>query len=190
MSRRHSGLVTAAVTLKTLCFHHLNSHVKQRLLTACTNTFESVLTVFTLISKHYTSISCLFLFIWSRSVRTLSLTLAPARSGQIGSVSAPKPSVSPSFSTDLTQIEPTLLQKSSLRTYLNTLKNTVLLTPTLPQNTQTHLKTFRVKSGTLATFCKLCVTRLCLLNHRNFTFHFSAQVFYSVHPSAVLESSL
>ena len=116
MSRRHSGLVTSAVTLKTLRFHHMNSHVKQRLHAACTNTSESVLTVSTLISKHYTSISCLFLVIWSKSVRTLFLTLAPARSGQIGSVSAPKPSVSPSFSTDLTQIEPTLLQKSSLRT--------------------------------------------------------------------------
>ena len=138
MSRRHSGLVTSAVTLETLRFHHLNSHMKQRLHAACTNTSESILTLLTLISKHYTSISCLFLVIWSKSVRTLFLTLAPARSGQIGSVSTPKPSVSPSFSTDLTQIEPTLLQKSSLRTYLNTLKNTVLLTPTLPQNTHTH----------------------------------------------------
>ena len=136
VSRRHSGLVSSDVTLKTPRFHCLNSHVKQRLHTACTNTPESVLTVLTLISKHCKSISCLFLVIWSKSVRTLFLTLAPARSGQIGSVSAPKPSVSPSFSTDLTQTQPTLLQKSSLRTYLNTLKNTVLLTPTLPQNTQ------------------------------------------------------
>ena len=174
MSRRHSGLVTSAVTLRTLCFHHLNSHVKQRLHAACTNTSESVLTVLTLISKHCKSIGCLFLVIWSKSVRTLFLTLAPARSGQIGSVSAPKPSVSPSFSTDLTQIEPTLLQKSSLRTYLNTLKNTVLLTPTLPQNTQAHPITFRVNSGTLLTFFKLCVTLLCLLKHRDFTFYSSA----------------
>ena len=127
MSQRHSGLVTSAVTLKTLCFHHLNSHVKQRLLTACANTFESVLTVFTLISKHYTSISCLFLFIWSKSVRTLSLTLAPARSGQIGSVFPPQASVSLGSGSDLAQIQPISLQKSSLRTYLNTLKNTVLL---------------------------------------------------------------
>ena len=136
MSLRHSRLVTSPVTLKTLRFHHLNSHGKQRLLTACANTSESVSTVLTLISKHYTSISCLFPVLWSKLLRTLFLTLAPARSGQIGSVSTPKPSVSPSFSTDLTQIHPTLLQKSSLRTYLNTLKNTVLLTPTLPQNTQ------------------------------------------------------
>ena len=190
MSQRHSGLVTSAVTLKTLRFHHLNSHVKQRLHAACTNTSESILTLLTLISKHYTSISCLFLITSSKLIRTPFLTLAPARSGQIGSVSTPKPSVSPRFSTDLTQIEPTLLQKSSLRTYLNTLKNTVLNPLTHPQNTQTHRKTFRDSSGTLATFCKLCVTRLCLLNHRNFTFYFSAQVFCSVHPSAVLESSL
>ena len=174
MSRRHSALVTSAVTLETLCFHCLNSHVKQRLLTARTNTLESVLTVLTLISKHYTSIGCLFPVLWSKLIRTLFLTLAPARSGQIGSVSAQKPSVSPSFSTDLTQIEPTLLQKSSLRTYLNTLKNTVLLTPTLPQNTQTHPRTFRVNSGTLLTFFKLCVTLLCLLKHRNFMFYSSA----------------
>ena len=138
MSQRHSGLVTSAVTLKTLRFHHLNSHVKQRLHAACTNTLQSVVTVLTLISKHYKSISCLSPVLESKSIGTLFLTLTPARSGQIGSVSAPKPSVSPSFSTDLTQIQPTLLQKSSLRTYLNTLKNTVLLTPTLPQNTQTH----------------------------------------------------
>ena len=174
MSRRHSGLVTSAVTLETLRFHCLNSHVKQRLLTACANAFECVLTVFTLISKHYTSISCLFPVLLSRLIRSLFLTLAPARSGQIGSVSTQKPSVSPCFSTDLTQIEPTLLQKSSLRTYLNTLKNTVLLTPTLPQNTQTHPRTFRVKSGTLLTFFKLCVTLLCLPKRRNFTFYSSA----------------
>ena len=174
MSRRHSGLVTSAVTLETLRFHCLNSHVKQRLHTACTNTPESVLTVLTLISKHHESISCLSPVLQSKSIITLFPTLAPARSGQIGSVSAPNPSVSPSFSTDLTQIEPTLLQKSSLRTYLNTLKNTVLLTPTLPQNTQTHPRTFRVKSGTLPTFFKLCVTLLCLLKHRNFTFYSSA----------------
>ena len=136
MSPRHSGLVTPAVTLGTPCFHHLNSHVKQRLHAACTNTSESVLTVLTLIGKHYTSIGCLFLVISLKSVRTLFLTLAPARSGQIGSVSTPKPSVSLRSGSDLAQIEPTLLQKSSLRTYLNTLKNTVLLTPTLPQNTQ------------------------------------------------------
>ena len=190
MSRRHSGPVASAVTPKTLCFHCLNSHVKQRLHAACTNTSESVLTVSTLISKHYTSISCLLPVTSSKLIRTPFLTLALARSGQIGSVSAPKPSVSPNFSTDLTQTQPTLLQKSSLRTYLNTLKNTVLLTPTLPQNTQTHRKTFHDSSGTLATLCKLCVTRLCLLNHRNFTFYFSAQVFCSVHPPAVLESSL
>ena len=146
----------------------------QRLLTARTNTLESVLTVLTLISKHYTSISCLFPVLWSKLIRTPFLTLTPARSGQIGSVSAPKPSVSPSFSTDQTQTQPTLLQKSSLRTYLNTLKNTVLLTPTLPQNTQTHPRTFRVKSGTLLTFFKLCVTLLRLLKHRNFTFYSSA----------------
>ena len=127
MSQRHSGLVTSAVTLGTLCFHHLNGHVKQRLHAACTNTSESVLTVLTLISKHYTSISCLFLVIWSKSVRTLFLTLAPARSGQIGSVSPPQPSVSLRSGSDLAQIQPILLQKSSLRTYLNTLKNTVLL---------------------------------------------------------------
>ena len=141
---------------------------------ARTNTPKSVLTVLTLISKHYTSISCLLPVTSSKLIRTPFLTLALARSGQIGSVSAQKPSVSPSFSTDLTQIEPTLLQKSSLRTYLNTLKNTVLLTPTLPQNTQTHPRTFRVKSGTLLTFFKLCVTLLCLLKHRNFMFYSSA----------------
>ena len=138
------------------------------------NTPESVLTVLTLISKRYTPISCLLPVTSSKLIRTPFLTLAPARSGQIGSVSTPKPSVSPRFSTDLTQIKPTLLQKSSLRTYLNTLKNTVLLTPTLPQNTQTHPRTFRVKSGTLLTFFKLCVTLLCLLKHRNFTFYSSA----------------
>ena len=174
MSRRHSGLVTSAVTLGTLRFHHLSSHVKQRLHASCTNTSESVLTVLTLISKHYTSISCLFLVIWSKSVRTLFLTLAPARSGQIGSVSPPQASVSLRSGSDLAQIQPILLQKSSRRTYLNTLKNTVLLTPTLPQNTQTHPRTFRVKSGTLLTFFKLCVTLLCLLKHRNFTFYSSA----------------
>ena len=116
MSRRHSGLITSAVTLETLRFHHLNSHVKRRLHTACTNTSESVLTLLTLIGEHYKSISCLSPVLLSNPIRTLFLTLAPARSGQIGSVSAPKPSVSPSFSTDLTQIEPTLLQKTSLRT--------------------------------------------------------------------------
>ena len=147
MSRRHSGLITSAVTLKTLCFCHTSSHVKQRSHAACTNASESVLTVLTLVSKHYKSISCLFLVIQSKSVRTLFLTLAPARSGQIGSVSTPKPSVSPRFSTDLTQIEPTLLQKSSLRTYLNTLKNTVVLPPTLSQNTRTQHRTFRVPVG-------------------------------------------
>ena len=136
MSRRHSRLVTSPVTLETLRFHHLNSHGKQRLLTACTNTFESVLTVLTLISKHYTSISSLFLVTSSKLIRTPFLTLAPARSGQIGSVSTPKPSVSLRSGSELAQIELTLLQKSSLRTYLNTLKNTVLLPPTLPQNTQ------------------------------------------------------
>ena len=118
MSRRHSGLVTSAVTLKTLRFHHLNSHVKQRLHAACTNTSQSVLTVLTLISKHYTSIGCLFLVIWSKSVRTLSLTLAPARSGQIGSVSPPQASVSLRSRPDLTQIS----QKSSPRTPLKPLK--------------------------------------------------------------------
>ena len=116
MSRRHSGLVTSAVTLETLHFHHLNSHVKQRLLTACASAFESVSTALTLISKHYKSISFLSPVLLSNPIRTLFLTLAPARSGQIGSVSTPKPSVSLRFSTDLTQIEPTLLQKSSLRT--------------------------------------------------------------------------
>ena len=174
MSWRHSRLVTSAVTLETLRFHCLNSHVKQRLHTARTNTPESVLTVLTLISKHYKSISCLSPVLLSNPIRTLFLTLAPARSGQIGSVSAPKPSVSPSFSTDLTQIHSTLLQKSSLRTYLNTLKNTVLHPLTLPQNTQTHPRTFRVNIGTLLTFFKLCVTLLCLLKHRNFTFYSSA----------------
>ena len=116
VSRHRSGLVTNPVTLETLHLHHVNSHVKQRLHTACTNTPKSVLIVSTLISKHYKSISCLSPVLLSNPIRTLFLTLAPARSGQIGSVSAPKPSVSPTFSTDLTQIEPTLLQKSSLRT--------------------------------------------------------------------------
>ena len=127
MSRRHSGPVASAVTPKTLCFHCLNSHVKQRLHAACTNTSESILTVSTLISDHYMSISCLFLVIWSKSVRTLFLTLAPARSGQIGSVSPPQASVSLRSRSDHAQIQPSLLQKSSHRTYLNTLKNTVLL---------------------------------------------------------------
>ena len=141
---------------------------------ARTNTPKSILTVLTLISKHYTSISCLLPVTSSKLIRTPFLTLALARSGQIGSFSTPKPSVSPRFSTDLTQIEPTLLQKSSLRTYLNTLKNTVVLPPTLSQNTRTQHRTFHVSSWTLATFRKLCVTRLCLLNHRNFTFYSSA----------------
>ena len=136
MSRCHSGLVTSAVTLKTLHLHHVNSHVKQRLHAACTNTSEGVLTVLTLIDKHYTSIGCLFLVISLKSVRTLFLTLAPARSGQIGSVSAPKPSVSPSFSTDLTQIEPTLLQKSSLRT---TQEHSITHPHTPSEHSHTHL---------------------------------------------------
>ena len=170
MSRRHSGLVTSAVTLGTLRFHHLNSHVKQRLHAACTNTSESVLTVSTLISKHYTSISCLFLVIWSKSVRTLFLTLAPARSGQIGSVSPPQASVSLRSRSDLAQIHPISLQKSSHRTYLNTLKNTALL----PLHSLRTLKHTPVSSGTLLTFCKLCMTRLCLLEHRNSTFYSSA----------------
>ena len=127
MSQRHSGFVTSAVTLETLCFHHLNSHVKQRLHTACTNTPESVLTVSTLISKHYKSISCLSPVLLSNPIRTLFLTLAPARSGQIGSVSPLQASVSLRSGSDLAQIQPISLQKSSLRTYLNTLKNTVLL---------------------------------------------------------------
>ena len=59
VSRHRSGLVTNPVTLKTLHLHHVNSHVKQRLHTACTNTPKSVLTVSTLVSKHYKSISCL-----------------------------------------------------------------------------------------------------------------------------------
>ena len=118
MSRRHSGLVTSAVTLETLRFHRLNSHVKQRLHTACTNTPESVLTVLTLISKHYKSISCLFLVIWSKLVGTLFLTLAPARSGQIGSVSPPQASILLRSSSDLAQIS----QKSSPRTPLKPLK--------------------------------------------------------------------
>ena len=136
MSWRHSRLVTSAVTLETLRFHCLNSRVKQRLHTARTNTPESVLTVLTLISKHYASTGCLFPVLWSNLIGSLFLTLAPARSGQIGSVSTPKPSVSLRSGSDLAQIKPTLLQKTSLRTYLNTLKNTVLLPPTLPQNTQ------------------------------------------------------
>ena len=136
MSRRHSGLVSSAVTLETLCFHCLNSHVKQRLHTACTNTPESVLTVLTLISKHYTSISCLFLVTSSKLIRTPFPTLAPARSGQIGSVLTPKPSVSPSFSTDRTQIEPTLLQKSSLRT---TQEHSITHPHTPSEHSNTHL---------------------------------------------------
>ena len=127
MSRRHSGLVTSAVTLETLRFHCLNSHVKQRLHTARTNTSESVLTLLILISKHYKSISCLSPVLLSNPIRTLFLTLAPARSGQIGSVSPPQPSISLRSRSDLAQIQPILLQKSSRRTYLNTLKNTVLL---------------------------------------------------------------
>ena len=136
VSRRHSGLVSSDVTLKTPRFHCLNSHVKQRLLTVRTNTLGSVLTVLTLISKHYTSISCLFPVLWSKLIRTLFLTLAPARSGQIGSVSAPKPSVSPSFSTDLTQIEPTLLQKTSLRT---TQEHSITHPHTPSEHSNTHL---------------------------------------------------
>ena len=127
MSRRHSGLVTSAVTLETLRFHCLNSHVKQRLHTARTNTSESVLTLLILISKHYKSISCLSPVLLSNPIRTLFLTLAPARSGQIGSVSPPQPSISLRSRSDLAQIQPILLQKSSRRTYLNTLKTTVLL---------------------------------------------------------------
>ena len=167
MSRRHSGLVTSAVTLETLHFHCLNSHVKQRLLTARTNTLESVLTVLTLISKHYTSIGCLFPVLWSKLIRTLFLTLAPARSGQIGSVSAPKPSVSPTFSTGLTQIEPTLLQKKFSQNH----SRTQYYSPPHSLRTLTHTP---VSSGTLLTFCKLCVTRLCLLKHRTFAFYSSA----------------
>ena len=136
MSRHRSGLVTNPVTLKTLHLHHVNSHVKQRLHTACTNTPKSVLTVSTLVSKHYKSISCLSPVLLSNPIRTLFLTLAPARSGQIGSVSAPKPSVSPSFSTDLTQIEPTLLQKSSLRT---TQEHSITHPHTPSEHSNTHL---------------------------------------------------
>ena len=186
MSRRHSGLITSAVTPKTLRFHHMNSHVKQHLHAACTNTSESVLTVLTLISKHYTSISCPFLVIWSKSVRTLSLTLAPARSGQIGSVSPPQASVSLGSRSDPANFT---AEKFSQNLPQHTQDHSITPSHT-PSEHSKHRRTFRVSSRTLATFCKLCVTRLCLLNHRNFTFYFSAQAFCSVHPSAVLEPSL
>ena len=186
MSRRHSGLVTAAVTLKTLHFHHLNSHVKQRLLTACANAFESVLTVLTLISKHYKSISCLSPVLWSKLIGTLFLTLAPARSGQIGSVSPPQASVSLGSRSDPANFT---AEKFSQNLPQHTQDHSITPSHT-PSEHSKHRRTFRVSSGTLATFCNPCVTRLCLLNHRNFTFYFSAQVFCSVHPSAVLESSL
>ena len=134
MSRRHSGLITSAVTLETLRFHHLNSHVKRRLHTACTNTSESVLTLLTLIGKHYKSISCPFLVIWSKSVRTLSLTLAPARSGQIGSVSPPQASVLLRSSSDL----PKKFPYNTSQTTQSTLKNTLPHSITTPKNTPEH----------------------------------------------------
>ena len=138
MSRQRSGLITNLVTLETLHLHHVNSHVKQRLLLVSANTSGSKYTTLRHISKHYSSISHPFLVIWSKLIGNLSLTLALARSGQFPLRKLP-------FCSDLAQISPRsnpdLPKKfpyNTSQTTQSTLKNTLPHSTTTPKNTPEH----------------------------------------------------